>query len=119
MSPHDVPAHIRLLGGLSVEIGSDVVPADAWGRRQSAALVAILALAGNRRLHREQVIDALWPDLPVADAAPRLHKAAHHARRALGAPDSIVVRAGVVMLLPDARVRVDASAFASAAEEAL
>ena len=49
----------------------------------------LLALAPGRRLHREQVIDALWPDLPPTPPRPRLHKAAHYARRALGAPDAV------------------------------
>ena len=57
---------------------------DAWSRRHAASLVKLLALADGRRLHREQVIDALWPGLGVEAAAPRLHKAAHYARRALG-----------------------------------
>ena len=48
-------------------------------------LVKVLALARDRRLHREQVIDALWPGLSRRrPPAPRLHKAAHYARRALG-----------------------------------
>ena len=38
-------------------------------------------------MHRERVIDALWPDVDVDDAAPRLHKAAHYARRSLGEAD--------------------------------
>jgi predicted ATPase/DNA-binding SARP family transcriptional activator len=110
---------VRLLGGLAVEIDGRPVPADAWNRRKGAALVGLLALSANRRLHREQVIDALWPDSPVTDAAPRLHKAAHHARRALGMPDSIVARSETVALLPDTAVTVDAFEFADAAEAAL
>ena len=73
------------------------------GRRPS--LVKVLALAPGRRLHREQVIDALWPDLPADAAVPRLHKAAHYARRALGddAAASLLLRNDMVALLPDAR----------------
>jgi predicted ATPase/DNA-binding SARP family transcriptional activator len=110
---------IRLLGGLAVEVGGVAVPAAAWRRRKSAALVGLLALADKRRLHREQVIDALWPELPVTEAASRLHKAAHHARRALGTPGSLVTRADMVELLPEVDVDVDAFAFGMAAEQAL
>jgi predicted ATPase/DNA-binding SARP family transcriptional activator len=110
---------IRLLGGLSVEVGGAEIPEAVWRRRQSAALVALLALERSRRLHREQVIDALWPDATVADAAPRFYKAAHHARRALGAPDGIVVRDELVALFPDRHVVVDVHEFADAAERAL
>ena len=65
------------------------------------------------RLHREQVIEALWPTVPVDAAVPRLHKAAHYARRALGtgtAP-TLVLRHDHVALLPDADVRVDVDEF--------
>jgi predicted ATPase/DNA-binding SARP family transcriptional activator len=108
-----------LLGGLSVEVEGVAIPESVWRRRQSAALVALLALERTRRLHREQVIDALWPDATVADAAPRFYKAAHHARRALGAADAIVVRDELVALFPDRQVAVDVHEFATAAERSL
>ena len=75
---------ITLLGGFRVSVGGVAIADDAWGRRSAAALVKLLSLAPGRRLHREQVIDALWPEIEVGDAGPRLHKAAHFARRSLG-----------------------------------
>jgi DNA-binding SARP family transcriptional activator/pimeloyl-ACP methyl ester carboxylesterase len=89
-----------------------------WRRRPAASLVKLLALAPDRRLHREQVIDALWPDVAVADAAPRLHKAAHFARRALG-PDAVVSTSDSVQLLPGHAVTVDVADFETAAASAL
>ncbi|GAA4699389.1 transcriptional activator [Phytohabitans rumicis] len=94
------------------------VPDAAWTRRQAAALIKILALAPRRQLHREQVIDALWPDVHVDDAGPRLHKAAHFARRVLG-PDSVVLRSSSVLLCPDVPVGVDALRFQELAASAL
>ena len=45
------------------------------------------ALAPGHRLHREQVVEALWPGpCRSMPSGPRLHKAAHYARRALAAP---------------------------------
>jgi DNA-binding SARP family transcriptional activator/tetratricopeptide (TPR) repeat protein len=95
------------------------VPAEVWRRRQAAALVKLLALAPDRRLHREQVLGALWPGLPVDEAAPRLHKATHYARRALGGPDAILLRGDTFALCPDWDVTVDARAFRDLAERAL
>jgi DNA-binding SARP family transcriptional activator/tetratricopeptide (TPR) repeat protein len=60
----------------------------------------------------------MWPELTVEEAAPRLHKAAHYARRALG-PRSVVLSGETVSLLPDGDVQVDASAFESAARRAI
>jgi DNA-binding SARP family transcriptional activator len=81
--------------------------------------VKLLALAEARTLHREQVIDALWPDLSVEAAGPRLHKAAHYARRALGdQARALPLRNDLVQLLPDADVVVDAVRFRPLMERA-
>jgi DNA-binding SARP family transcriptional activator len=110
---------ITMLGGFSVFRDGDVVPAERWRRRQAAALVKLLALAPGRRLHREQVIDTLWPDGTLTDGATRLHKAAHFARRALDDPRAVMLRAELVELLPDATVVVDAVEFEARAVAAL
>ena len=110
---------IRMLGGFEVTVDDVPVPVQAWARRHAAWLVQLLALSRGRRLHREQVVEALWPGLSLDAAGPRLHKAAHYARRALGAPDAVVLRNDVVALWPGAFVRVDVEEFLQAAKEAL
>jgi DNA-binding SARP family transcriptional activator len=111
---------VRVLGGFGVVRDSVPVSADAWGRRQAAQLVQLLSLSRDRRLHREQVIDALWPGLSWEAAAPRLHKAAHYARRALGDQDAVVLRHELVSLFPDRDdVEVDVREFTRAATHAL
>ena len=77
-------AEIDLLGGLPSGVDGRPIAATEWRRRQAASLVKLLALAPRRTLHREQVIDALWPGAVIDDAGPRLHNAAHFARRLLG-----------------------------------
>ena len=101
-------ARIRLLGDFSRRDRWKGDPRVAWPRRQAAALVKLLALRPGRQLHRERVIDSLWPDLRVEEAAPRLYKAAHFSRRVLGRDDAIVLRGDVVTLFPGVEVEVDA-----------
>ncbi|WP_216853124.1 ATP-binding protein [Phytoactinopolyspora halotolerans] len=111
---------IRLLGEFAVELDGVPVAASAWPRRQAASLVKILALAPGRRLHRERLIDLLWPELSVAEAAPRLHKLAHYARRAFGdVRDAVVLRDDMVSLFPGLSVVIDVDVFERAAEAAL
>jgi DNA-binding SARP family transcriptional activator/tetratricopeptide (TPR) repeat protein len=111
---------IRMLGGFEVLLDGSPVPAAGWPRPQAATLVKLLALAPGRLLHREQLVDRLWPDLTIAEAAPRLHKVAHYARRALGEDrTAIVLRNETVALLPAAEVVVDVDIFERVAEEAL
>lgn len=52
---------VRLLGGFLVEVDGVAVPADAWRHRRGADLVKLLALAPEHRVHREQLMDRLWP----------------------------------------------------------
>jgi DNA-binding SARP family transcriptional activator len=103
--------HVTLLGGFSVAIDGVPTEARGWAHRSAATLVKILALAPGHRLHRERVMDLLWPDEAPTRSAPRLHKAAHFARRATGHPDAIVLRDDIVSLFPEADVTVDAIRF--------
>ena len=111
---------MRLLEGFSVHVDGVMAAAAAWNRRKSAELVQLLALTPGGRLHRERVVHTLWPDLPLEQALPRLHKAAHFARRALG-PDSgiLELRHEVVALATGHTLRVDAVEFEAAARRAL
>jgi len=110
---------VTLLGRFEVALSGEPIAASAWSRRHAAALVKLLALAPGRRLHREQVLDRLWPADQIDTAIPRLHKAAHFARRAMGRDDAIVLRDQTVALFPDADVVVDAIVFERRARAAL
>src|SRR4051812_23325647 len=97
-----VSVEIRMLGRFEVLADGERCPAAPWRRRHAAALVKVLALSRTRSLHREQLIDQIWPDLSLEEAGPRLHKAAHYARQGLPHSDeAVVVRGESVSLLPD------------------
>jgi DNA-binding SARP family transcriptional activator len=82
---HYVAGDVRivLLGGFRVEVDGRPVPEAAWRRSGATAVVKLLALQPGHRLHREQLIDILWPELDQAAGTGRLNKALHFARRAL------------------------------------
>src|SRR3954452_21810585 len=98
---------VQLLGGFRVVVGGTPVPDGEWRRRAAVHLVDLLALSPGFRLHRERVLAALWPAPEPADAGPRLHKAAHCARRWLGGSDALVLAGDVVSLCPGDAVEVD------------
>jgi DNA-binding SARP family transcriptional activator/pimeloyl-ACP methyl ester carboxylesterase len=110
---------IRVLGGFEVSVDGRRVPAQAWQQRRASELVKLLALAPRHRLLREQVIDALWPELPPDAGAANLRKAAHYARAALRSKEAVVLRQGQVGLWPDAELEVDAERFEREGELAL
>ena len=114
-----VSTTVRLLGGFAVQVDDRTVGADAFARRGAARLVQLLALAPGRRIHREQVMDALWPEAEPYVAANKLHKAAHYARRTTGVPDAVVLRNEAVALFPGRDLTVDVAAFEEVARAAL
>ncbi|MDW3176490.1 MAG: BTAD domain-containing putative transcriptional regulator [Acidimicrobiia bacterium] len=105
---------ITLLGGFHVEFGRRSITTADFERRSGAELVQLLSLSPGRRMHREKVLDALWPDAPLASSANRLHKAATYARKALDVENSLVLRGEIVELLPDMHVQVDVATIAEA-----
>src|ERR687889_604636 len=74
---------IWMLGGFRISVGSRTITQDAWRLRKAAALVKLLALAPGHRLHREQVMDILWPDSGRRAASNSLRKTLHAARKVL------------------------------------
>jgi DNA-binding SARP family transcriptional activator len=118
--------HLRVLGPFRAAIDGAAIDGSRWPRRKPLALVKLLAVSPRHRLHREQVLDVLWPELDAEAAANQLYKALHGARRALE-PDLarraessfVVVRDGVVCLEAPGGVVVDADEFERAAGGAL
>ncbi len=110
---------IRLLGGFSVAADARAVADERWPSLRSTQLVQLLALAEGHRLPREQVIEALWPQLEPQAGAANLRKAAHHARQALGRQDAVMLQGGQVILCPSEELRVDTTEFESLARRAL
>src|SRR4051794_24863749 len=118
-APRMTKVQLTLLGRFAVAVDGVAVPHGQWARRQAAAVVKVLAMAPNRTMHREQLMDLVWPDDGLDEATPKLHKAAHFARRALDVPAAVVLRGENVTLLPDADVTVDALEFDDLARRAL
>ncbi|HVX31029.1 MAG TPA: BTAD domain-containing putative transcriptional regulator, partial [Nitrolancea sp.] len=104
-------------------MGDAELPALVWRRRKAAQLVKALALAPDHALHREQVHDILWPELPPAAAANNLRQTLYVARRSL---QSLPLDPAVLLqthdervhLYPAGRISIDVEAFESAARAA-
>src|SRR5919199_4469856 len=83
LSKEPEAVRISLLGGFRVSVGPGVIQEDQWRLRKAASLVKLLALAPNHHLHREQVMEWLWPGLDAKAASNNLHRTLHFARKAL------------------------------------
>jgi len=112
-------AAIQLLGRFSVTVDGAPISGDAWRSRRAADVLKLLALSPDRRLHRSQVMEALWPESDPQASGNNLRKALHFARRATGDEQTIVSQQGVLVLGPDAQVDTDVELFETAARRAL
>ncbi len=114
---------IRLFGAFAVRVGDEDVPAAAWRLRKARSLVKLLALAPERRIHRERATELLWPDRAPEAAANNFHQALYVARRALEAAGAeaaavLPLRDDMLALHPGGTVEVDVDAFEAAAARA-
>jgi DNA-binding SARP family transcriptional activator len=73
---------LRCLGGLCVMLGDHELSDPALGRPRERALLAVLICA-RRPLHREELIEVLWPGLSLSAALAALHSSVYRLRRAL------------------------------------
>jgi DNA-binding SARP family transcriptional activator len=116
---------IGLLGGFRVERAGAAVPDSVWQRRAAKTLTKLLATHPSHTLHREQILEILWPDADVESARNRFAKALHAARAALEPErlrrnDSAYLRLRDEMLVLDPEhVLIDADHFQRVAERAL
>ena len=114
---------IWLFGGFRLIRGTREIAAAEWRLRKARNLIKLLALTPGHRLHREQVMEALWPHLEVAAAINNLRKVLHVARRVLGsvgtapAARDLVLQDEVLSFSSDT-VWVDVDAFERDAERA-
>jgi DNA-binding SARP family transcriptional activator len=122
----DVPLlTMSLLGGFQVERAGSRVAASSWQRRSAKTLAKLLATEPGHALHREQVLDILWPGVAVESALNSLGKAIHAARRALEPElarrqdSSYLKLTDAVLALDSAHVVIDADRFSELAEHAL
>src|SRR5260370_18905584 len=80
MGQPEASARIYLLGRFGVEVDGQAIPASSWRKRRPIEVLAALALAPGRVLHREELIDRLWPDKDLEAGANNLHRALHDLR---------------------------------------
>src|SRR5262245_13959185 len=124
-SPSSV-LEIRLFRQFAISVDGQPVEEHRWARRKPKQLVKTLALHPHHRLHREQLMELLWPELEPEAAANSLHKAIHFARHALepelptGAHSGFIhVQDQQVLLRATQRLWIDVDEFENRVVEAI
>ncbi len=113
---------IHLLGAFFVSVDQHTLSEAQWRSRRASGLVKLLALTPGHRLHREQLIDALWPASTPEAGYNNFHHTLFTARRVLdkALPGCLVLEEGFLSLTKDEAqaVSVDAEDFEAAARRA-
>ena len=88
---------IYLLGRFAVDYKGVPIAPTEWKRRRPVDLLTHLALAPGHVLHREELIDRLWPDKDLDAGANNLYRTLHDLRRVTH-EDVVRVERGAVRL---------------------
>jgi DNA-binding SARP family transcriptional activator len=105
---------IACFGGFRITIDARPISLDDL-RPRARSLLRLLAVSAPDAMHRERLVDALWPDADLAAGTRRLQVAISSIRRLLqdgGIPGEIIVRDGDAygLILPPGS-EIDVAAF--------
>jgi len=77
--------HVFTLGGFGMAIGGHSIDIGKWKRKQAVTLLKYLITQLDRPVHRERLIDCLWPDADEKQGWGRLKVTMYYLRRELRA----------------------------------
>lgn len=113
---------VRCLGGFHLLIGREELPIEQL-RPRARSLLRMLAISPSRDVHRERLIDALWPGADVVAGTRRLQVAVSSIRQLLEqsglvGSDIILRHADAYQFAPPAGSSVDVQDFERLVREA-
>lgn len=77
------PLFVTTLGGFSLKRGEDVIPNSSWKNRKALELLKYLLTLEGKPVHRETLMELLWPEGRPDKAAHRLNQLLHRIRKML------------------------------------
>ncbi|HSM72327.1 MAG TPA: AAA family ATPase [Anaerolineales bacterium] len=119
MPPDSSAIKIHLLGKFEVRQGEKTLHVNDWKRQKAAALFK--RLAWERKLHKEIIVDYLWPNANLTSGSNNLYRALHEIRRTLnvhlgeGSADQIISFSDGILTLADS-IWVDAYEYEKTAK---
>ncbi|MBI4328337.1 MAG: winged helix-turn-helix domain-containing protein [Chloroflexi bacterium] len=77
------PLTVHTLGSLRLQQGTGTLRWEQWPRRRGAALFKMLLTRRGNAVHRETLLEALWPEMPLEHGLQSLKVLVHALRRYL------------------------------------
>jgi len=119
--PTTLPLRIFTFGHFGLTVAGRGLAVDKWKRKHALTLLKCLVVHLGRPVHREILIEQLWPDAELSRGLERLKVAVSYLRAQLRAgglkDDSVVQTVGQSYLLRRDAVWVDADVFERLAAE--
>jgi DNA-binding SARP family transcriptional activator len=112
---------VTTLGCFNIFVDGQSVQIDQWKRKQALALLKVLLTRRGRSVHRDQLIDCLWPDASEEQGRERLKVTVYSLRQELarlGFLSEIVRREGESYAIATESVWLDVVRFESLVKEA-
>jgi two-component SAPR family response regulator len=112
--PSPQTLQIFTLGCFGLTVGGRGLAIEKWKRKQSLTLLKYLVIHVGRPVHRERLLDCLWPDIDESRGRGRLKVAMYYLRcqlRATGMDEDVVQTAGDTYKLRRETVWVDVEVF--------
>jgi PAS domain S-box-containing protein len=112
--PQSHTLQVFALGGFGVVVAGRNVDISKWKRKQAVTLLKYLITQLDRPVHRERLLDCMWPDVDENRGWGRLKVTAYYLRRELranGMSDEVLKTVGDAYLLRRDAVWLDADAF--------
>ena len=117
---NDTRLHIHTLGRFAISLRGCCLPMEQWPRKQAVQLLKFLAAHADRPLHRERLIEHLWPDADEQSGWARLKVTVHFLRQRLrerGFLQDVIMTTDSSYLLRQDCVWIDSAAFEALARE--
>jgi two-component SAPR family response regulator len=108
---------IRVLGPVEIVRDPSVqFAADAWTTRRARDIFCYIATSKNRRVLKEVLIEAFWPDEDLETVEKNFHPTISHIRKALNSrqpfkQNFLIFRDGAYQLNPELSYSIDAEEF--------
>ncbi len=114
IAAEEPPVRIFLFGHFGLSVDGDGLAVEHWQRKQALTLLKYLTHHAGRAVHRERMIELLWPDSDEAQGRERLKVTIYYLRHQLrnaGLANEIIETAGPAYILKRDKVWIDCDAF--------
>ena len=121
-TPTDPRLQIHTLGRFAVSVRGCCLPLEQWPRKQAIQLLKFLSFHAGRPVHRERLVEHLWPDVEPELGWSRLKVTIFFLRQRLreaGLLHDVVATVDSSYLLRSERISIDSAAFEALAREGM